>query len=392
MAFLLFAWWGACLFSETSEKLKTDVLSTAGGRKIVVYKTPEAKKNYEKKQGLKKAGGRKVKDLDFLNASVVEVATGVGVDMLLEVDEVARIEDDLVIQLDKQKLSSNPKDQLVPWGVIRIGSEGAWQNVNGPRASVAVLDTGIDLDHPDLMANIKGSINTINPELTAEDDNGHGTHVAGTIAALNNKLGVVGVAPKTKIYAAKTFSASGGGYLSDILEGLYWSMESQVDIVNMSFSTPYDISSLRETIEMVDRAGILMVGSTGNRRSRVGYPAAYESVIAVSASTEEDAFAWFANRGPEVNVAAPGMAIYSTHLNGGYASMAGTSMAAPHVAGVVSLLLSTPVGSSDVNGDGKWNREEVVARLESTAEDLGYEGRDDYFGAGLVKADKAVIH
>ncbi|SFR18261.1 Subtilase family protein [Desulfoscipio geothermicus DSM 3669] len=164
------------------------------------------------------------------------------------------------------------------------------------------MDTGIDLSHPDLLANIKGGYNAIKPNKSPADDNGHGTHVAGIIAAVNDNIGVVGVAPQAELYAVKVLSANGSGYLSDIIEGLEWCITNNMQVINMSLGTSSEVQSFHDAVIKVYNAGIVMVAAAGNSGpgdNTVEYPAKYEEVIAVSATSDNDAIASFSSRGPD---------------------------------------------------------------------------------------------
>ncbi|NIO10875.1 MAG: S8 family serine peptidase, partial [Deltaproteobacteria bacterium] len=205
---------------------------------------------------------------------------------------------------------------------------------------MAILDSGIDIDHPDLDDNLTGCENFIYWWRNCNDDNGHGTHVAGIIAAEDNSFGVVGVAPEAKIYALKVLNSRGSGYLSDVLEALDWAIAHDMDVVNMSLGTDSNIASFHEAVQGVYQAGIILVAAGGNDgpgSNTIDYPAAYPEVIAVSAIDAADNVPSWSSRGPEINVTAPGVSIYSTYRGGGYRTMQGTSMSTPHVTGAVAL-------------------------------------------------------
>ncbi len=229
------------------------------------------------------------------------------------------------------------------------------------------------MDHPDLMANVKGGWNCIAETAIFDDDNGHGSHVAGTVAGVDNTIGVIGVAPSANLYGIKVLNRSGRGTTSDIIEGMQWAVSHGMDVINMSLGTSSYVAAYEDATDAVLTAGVIMVCSAGNSgpdEDTVGYPAAFEGVIAVAATDSADVVASFSSRGPEVDVAAPGVSIFSTTKSGGYATMSGTSMAAPHVTGTVALMLN----STDPNGDGTWTPLEAELRLEGTALDLGYGG------------------
>lgn len=285
-------------------------------------------------------------------------------------------------------------DEDLPWGVDRIDAEDVWDTpATGASITVAVIDTGIDKDHPDLEANIIGGYNFVvqRGKLKAsawDDDNGHGTHVAGTIAGIrNNDIGVIGVAPDASLYGIKVLNKWGSGYMTDVIDGILWAAnldlgdDDRIDVISMSLSGPY--SEALETA--VDYAayemGIILVAASGNNGGTsdpsVSYPAAYDSVISVGATDKFDNVADFSAYGDNLDLVAPGVSIYSTYKDGGYATGSGTSMACPHVSGVVALLLDSGVAPTD-----------VLERMTETADPLS--NYDDKDGSGLVDAEQAV--
>jgi subtilisin family serine protease len=267
-----------------------------------------------------------------------------------------------------------PSGQQLPWGVNRIDAELAWNaGYKGANVKVAVIDTGIDLDHPDL--NPISGYDFVNDDPVADDDNGHGTHVAGIIAALNNEIGVVGVAPDASLYAVKVLDSTGSGYYSDIIAGIEWCVINQIAVVNMSLGGTYNSPDLEAACNLASKAGVLLVASAGNSGNRSGrgdninYPAKYDCVIAVAATDSSDNRASFSSTGLALDIAAPGVSIYSTYKGGVYATMSGTSMAAPHVTGTLALLLS--------------------GNILETADDLGSPEWDSLYGWGLVDAEES---
>lgn len=284
----------------------------------------------------------------------------------------------------------------VPWGIDRIDAELVQPYNLGTGIKVCVIDTGIDYTHPDLDANYKGGIDYVNDDLDPLDDNGHGTHCAGIIAAEADGAGIVGVAPGASLYAVKALGASGSGLLSDVVAGIDWAVANGMDIVSMSLGSSLPSLTLEAACNNAYAAGVLLVAAAGNsgpprgNNSTVNYPARYSSVIAVSATDSNDAFATFSSAGPEVELAAPGVAIYSTlptytvtltstyGLN--YGTLNGTSMACPHVSGTAALAMATYPSYTNL---------EIRSLLQNTADDLGVAGVDRYYGYGLVDADEA---
>ena len=228
----------------------------------------------------------------------------------------------------------------VPWGVARVKADKFWNVTEGAGIKVAVIDTGINYNHPDLKANYAGGYNAINPSLTPMDDQGHGTHVAGTIAAVRNNVGVVGVAPKARLYAVKVLGGDGSGSYSSIIGGVEWAVKQNVNVINMSLGGGGYMTAFHKSLKAAVNAGITVVCAAGNDHGAVSYPAKYPEAIAISALTNYDTLAYFSNRGPEIEFIAPGSAILSTSKSGGYEEMSGTSMACPHVAGLAALAIS----------------------------------------------------
>lgn len=326
------------------------VAQAAPPRKIVVFADEV---NEPAQEALIKAvGGVIVKDLPLITGKAVllppqaEAALG-------KMPGIVRIDPDIILTVfplsgkptkpgkpDKPGKGEEQPPQTLPWGIDRTDAEvslGTYY-ATGAGVEVAVLDTGIDTGHPDLV--VAGGVNIINPRKGYKDDNGHGTHVAGIIAALNNDIGVVGVAPEASLYAVKAFGRNGTAWSSDIIEGLDWCIQNEMQVINESFGSSIDNQSLHDAITKTANAGIIQVAAAGNDGSSVSYPAAYTETIAVSA-IGKDSFASFSNYGPEIDYTAPGVDILSTYKGGGYKTLSGTSMAASHVTGVVALRTNT---------------------------------------------------
>jgi subtilisin family serine protease len=366
-----------------------------GHRKIVVWK--QNVKDFDKEKDLKVARGQKVKNLPLINAASVVLPDRESESKIKNNPNVLRVDDDVIVEafdireLVKGKKLISQAAEILPWGIDRIDAEKVWPlgNTADP-IKVGIIDTGISNKHPDLLANIKGGVNTINPFKSWNDDNGHGSHVAGIVAALDNDIGVIGAGPQIDLYAIKVLGANGSGYLSDVIEGIEWAIANHMQVINMSLGTASDVQSLHDAVIAAKNAGIVVVAAAGNSGGAVNYPAAYPEVIAVSATDQNNVIASWSSRGPEVDLAAPGVNIYSTYKGTGYATLSGTSMAAPHVAGAAALLLNTPVGSYDLNANGKWDPDEVQKKLQDTATDLGTGGFDNLYGWGLVNAFAAI--
>ena len=264
-------------------------------------------------------------------------------------------------------------DQALPWGVGRIGAEVVHTSGNkGAGVNVAILDTGIDSNHPDLL--VVGGENFSPGKKSYDDENGHGSHVAGIVAALDNEIGVIGVAPEVNLFAVKVLGDRGIGRWSDLIAGLQWCVDYSMQVANMSLGATLAPSDVKAACDSAYAVGVLLVAAAGNENGgSVIYPAAYDSVIAVSATDSNDELAFLSSVGDEVELAAPGVYIYSTYKDGGYAILSGTSMASPHVAGVAALAIAAEIA-------------DVRTQLQDTADSLGDSKK---YGYGLVNAAEA---
>ena len=280
--------------------------------------------------------------------------------------------------------------QTVPWGIDRVfGDEEyefeTWDDTRGAGVGVAILDTGIDDEHEDLPKPEDGT-NTIDDTHWGYDGSGHGTHVAGTVAAVDNDFGVVGVGHEIDLYAAKVLDDDGSGTWSSVAAGIEWAVDEEIPILNMSLGGD-ESETLGDAVQEANDKGHLIVASAGNdgnppgNGENVGYPAAYEEVIAVAASDENDNRASFSSTGPEVELIAPGVDVLSTVPGDEYEENDGTSMSAPHVAGSAALVW-------DAEGAKLGDNEDIRGILQDTAEDLGLD--EEHQGDGLVRADRAV--
>lgn len=223
----------------------------------------------------------------------------------------------------------------IPWGVKYVGAQRLWRKGRGAGVKVAVIDTGISREHFDLKQQIRGGI-----DLVRGRQNGHGTHVAGIIVAELNHRGIVGVSPEAHLYDVRAFSDDGKSSLSTILRAIDWSVENDMDIINMSFGMPQYSEALARAVERASDRGITMVASAGNNGGEVEYPARYKNVVGVSAIDQKGKLASFSARGAGANTKAPGVDILSTWPGNQFKKLNGTSMAAPHVTGLMALELS----------------------------------------------------
>lgn len=277
----------------------------------------------------------------------------------------------------KEKPVKLLNNQQRDWGHNTIGINLIHNySYKGTNIKVAVLDTGVDTSHSDL--NLAGGYNFIDNNSNYNDDNGHGTHVAGIIAALDNQFGVVGVAPKADLFALKFLDQNGEGTTADLAKAIDWSIENKMDILNMSFGySGYD-PVINELIRIAYQNGILIVGAAGNEGiNSISYPANLSSVIAVGAINEQKEKAPFSNYGNQLEVVAPGVNIYSTYKNNSYAYLDGTSMASAYVSGYLALLKEKYPNKSN---------DDLRTLLHKNVLDLGVSGRDSQYGYGIIQS------
>jgi subtilisin family serine protease len=315
------------------------------------------------------------------------------------------------------------------WGVEHIGAKPVHDaGIRGQAIKVAVIDTGIDYIHddpddlpyvvdPEFNSSYRGGYDFFNGDADPFDDNGHGTHVAGILAAEKNGYLVVGVAPQVELYALKILGATGEGDVSNLILALQWAVAHDIDVVNMSLGTHEISPALASAVSAASAAGVVLVAASGNTVTLqemlsgcpVAYPGAYPEVLSTTFTNPNDALTGFSCTGPEVDVASPGDAIFSPVPVGacmlcspnGYFAQSGTSMASPHLAGTVALLLSA--GISDAGAPGL--HDDLKARLCATA-DVGYGVQSifgntpitpsdpryaNWFGCGVINAEAAVL-
>lgn len=228
------------------------------------------------------------------------------------------------------------------WGIDFCKINEAWRQTTGSGIKVAILDTGI-VDHPDLFWTPDSAFNESMDPNYLDEKSGHGTHVAGIVAAKNNEFGVVGVAPDCTIIPIKVLNNNGGGSFESIRKGIIKAMEVGADIITMSLgspSPPPPQSKIHETIIEATNKGIIVLAAAGNDGGATNYPAKYPEVIAVGAIDDQGNLASFTSGDLDVDSVGPGVDIYSTFLNQGYAKMSGTSQATPFIAGLCALCLS----------------------------------------------------
>jgi subtilisin family serine protease len=328
-------------------------------------------------------------------------------------DKVAALRTDENVSFVSEDRTVEALAQTAPTGIRRIGasSDGVTQTLpnDGAGVGVAVIDTGIQLDHPDL-APVNAGKNCVRKNRSPADDNGHGSHVSGTIAARENGIGVVGVAPGASLYAVKVLNSAGSGTWSQVICGIDWvtANAATIKVANMSLGgagtvtpshadcTNGNADALHTAICRSVKAGVTYAVAAGNSAadSTSFTPAGYEEVITVSALSDSDGipggtggapscrtterddyFASFSNFGAPVDIAAPGVCILSTWLGGGYNTISGTSMATPHVTGAAALYIAANPGATPA---------QVKAGLQASATPGAIPGDPDPFKEGIL--------
>jgi subtilisin len=393
-------------------------------RKIVVFQAGTSMQVQQ--QVVARSGSQVLSILSLINGVAIALPTQNAAQALITLQAdptVAGIYDDLTNSGedgggDKAIVitpADPPTQEFYPWGLDTIHVPDVHQvdpGLKGSGVTIAILDTGIDMNHPDLSKNIKGGYNAIAGQNSRnyQDDNGHGTHMAGVIAGRMNRLGVVGAAYQANIVAVKVLDQYGHGYLSDLINGLGWISTNKIRVVNMSLGFSETNPLLEQAIRSLYEAGVIMVASAGNggtacaqdgggddgggddgggddgcqpSKGEVHYPAQYPWVISVAATNGDDKVTGYSQSG-KVDVAAPGGSqsgprIFSTNKGGGYGWGSGTSQAAAHVTGAVALMLQK---------NSKMSFKELVMLLERTSRDLGEPVERQ--GAGLIDVEAMI--
>ncbi|HEX2239938.1 MAG TPA: S8 family serine peptidase [Actinomycetota bacterium] len=296
------------------------------------------------------------------------------------------------------RLMDEPNDPYLQfqWSLYKMGVLKAWEHETGTRSpvTVAVVDSGVESVHPDLIGRIIQGHDFVSADDDPADTNGHGTHVAGIIAALqDNNFGVAGISWGAKVLAIRACAEQGTCDAFAVSAGIAEGIVSGARVVNLSLggggtSCPAPFLALAQ---VAAAKGVVLVAASGNSaqdQNPAMYPAACDGYLGVGATTNRDKWAPFSSHGPYVDVSAPGVDIWSTlpaerssPTTPGFGAHSGTSMAAPQVSGLAALLFSA---------HPDWTAEEVIARILETAVDLGRAGRDDYFGAGRISVARAI--
>jgi subtilisin family serine protease len=293
-----------------------------------------------------------------------------------------------------QALVTTPNDTGYPlqYGLVSINAPLGWDTSTGSSAViVAVVDTGIDLTHPDLASKLTNGYDFVQGDTDPSDANSHGTHVAGIIAAVtNNGAGVAGVSWNAQIMPVRVLDASGNGSIVTLADGINWAVANGADVINLSvgidpLTPPNKLVPLQAAIQNAIANGVVVVAAVGNTNSAVMYPAIYPEVIAVAASDNTDARAPYSNYGSEVDVTAPGSNIYSTCLatcaGGIYSYKTGTSMSAGYVSGEAAILVGLRPDLTPA---------QIAYVIEQSAKDIDAPGIDNNTGYGIIQLNSAI--
>lgn len=264
------------------------------------------------------------------------------------------------------------------WNLPVIETNRGWDISKGSEdVIIAVIDTGVDLAHTDLDGQLVEGYNIVDKEAKPQDDVGHGTHVAGIIAALvNNGEGVAGVSWYNKIMPVKALDGTGSGTTYAVAEGIIWATDHGAKVINMSLGNYADSQFLHDAVKYAYDRDVVLVAASGNDNTeRPGYPAAYPEVLAVAAIDADQKRAEYSNYGDYIDVSAPGTNIASTFPGNQYAALSGTSMASPHAAAMAGLIRSL---------NPELTNQEVMDLMINHAVDLGDKGKDKYYGHGQI--------
>jgi len=375
--------------NENTDKYRYS--SSGKERKKKIIQFDESVRSEDFFELLKDCDGHILKELKLINGAVILVDDEEYEKVRLTAKSrsgIIALEDDIVLKakgenfFEIQTLDNETKLNcgMVPWNVIQINAHNL-KNC-GTNVNVAVLDTGIDCRHPLLRGKIKGKYVIKQPAGNTADDNGHGTHVAGIIAA-NRAKNAYGISPDVNLYNVKILDKNGEGNLSDMIDGIQWCLDNGIRLINLSLSTTEENNIFKCAMRNARRCGMIMVCATGNHGpddDTIGYPAKFPETISVGATNKKCRVTEFSARGREIDVCAPGANIASTWPGSCCKTVSGTSMASPHVTAVIALMLEK---------DPLLSGSDVKAILKSTAHKISNEPFNSQ-GSGIIDAKKAI--
>lgn len=274
--------------------------------------------------------------------------------------------------------------ETMDWGITSFGVPAIWSKSRGEGVRVAVLDTGAALNHPDLRDQIDEAKDFSKSDNGPEDSNGHGTHCAGIVAAIDDGQGVIGVAPRSRLMIGKVLGNDGSGKASNIARGIRWAADSGAHIISMSFGSSVADKAIANACRYAASKGVLLIAAAGNEGpydNTVGYPGGFPDTLCVAAIDHARKLAKYSSRGDQVDLAGPGTDVLSCYPPRGYAKLSGTSQATPFVAGVVALMVGRQLKSGVRTVT---TADQLKVAVRKTCIDVGKGGHDKGYGWGLV--------
>lgn len=336
-------------------------------------------------------GGELVAWMPQINVAAVRLPGQDGVVIASSADGIVTFaESETVVQAAGDYNDPDLSDASMNFGLEQVHAMDAWKLTTGSQdIIIAVVDSGIKLDHPEFAGRLVPGYDFVNNDDQPDDDMGHGTHVAGIIAAaLNNGQGVAGVCPSCRLMPVKVLNQNNLGSWSQLSQGILFAVDHGARVINLSLGASVPSDTLALAIQYAEDHGVVVVAAAGNGSTDAPfYPAALQGVIGVGATTSTEELWSRSNYGNDIDLVAPGSLIFSSfndlnNIYHGYTFMSGTSMATPFVSGVVGLLLSA---NPDLTA------QQVTDTMVATAKDLGVKGWDSKFGNGLVDAEAALM-
>jgi len=353
------------------------------GKKRILVHYRAGMANSQMNRIVQRHRGRIVRHLRGINVRVVEISDDENVTAVIEnlsKDPFVKfVEEDRLIP--PEEISADDPYYYYAWHLGKIEAPSAWETSMGEGVVVAVLDTGVDEDHPDLFGQTVPGWNIYDDDADTSDVYGHGTKVAGIIAAASdNEIGVASIAWHSLIMPVRVSRPDGNASISDIVEGIIWAADNGAQVANVSYAVSGSRAAQDAASYMQECGGVVVVpaGNSGDYQSI----APSRTIISVGATSSMDVRAGFSNYGDFLDLVAPGVVIYTTRRGGGYNASSGTSFSSPVVAAVAALMISVNPALDPA---------QVDTILKETADDLGDEGDDIYYGSGCVNAAAAVL-
>ena len=339
--------------------------------------------NSKSRMSIERHRNRVIRHLRGVKTHLIEISDDENISEVIENlsrDPLVKfVEEDKL--LPPEEVVANDTYYDVAWHLEKIDAPYAWETSMGEGVIVAVLDTGVDEEHPDLFGQTVPGWNIYNDNADISDVYGHGTMVAGVIgAASDNWIGVTSIAWDARIMPVRISRPDGYAYTSDIANGIVWAADNGAQVANISYDVSGSFTVQNEAVYMQERGGVVVV-SSGNMGGDRGFVPS-TALISVGATDSNDVRALFSSYGEYLDLVAPGVGIYTTRSGGEYSTPAGTSFSSPIVAAVAALMIS-------VNPD--MDPFQIDTILKETADDLGEYGDDIYYGAGRINAAEAVL-